>query len=145
MKIYSKYLYFFFNYYWKFWIFSVIFVCRFFAFANMIGCAFSVLSLFLASVLGHKGLVPKNSFYMFLHDLVRPTLTFFFNWFVTNVVVLSINVDAPSFLKELKSYYNNNNILSVVLLVGSEDVMCMYTLPLPCECGEIALIDPRVK
>ncbi|XP_006347351.1 CASP-like protein 1F1 [Solanum tuberosum] len=43
---------------------------KFFAFANMIGCAFSVLSLFLASVLGHKGLVPKNSFYMFLHDLI---------------------------------------------------------------------------
>ncbi|XP_059300105.1 CASP-like protein 1F1 [Lycium ferocissimum] len=42
---------------------------KFFAFANMIGCALSVLSLFLASVLSHRGL-PKNYFYMFLHDLI---------------------------------------------------------------------------
>ncbi|KAF3644101.1 CASP-like protein 1F2 [Capsicum chacoense] len=45
-------------------------VFKFFAFANMIGCAFSVLSLLLASVLGHKVLDPKNYFYMFLHDLI---------------------------------------------------------------------------
>ncbi|KAJ8559765.1 hypothetical protein K7X08_003823 [Anisodus acutangulus] len=45
-------------------------IFKFFALANMIGCAFSVLSLFLAFVVGHKGLDPKNSFYMFLHDLI---------------------------------------------------------------------------
>ncbi|OIT02119.1 PREDICTED: CASP-like protein 1F2 [Nicotiana attenuata] len=45
-------------------------IFKFFAFANIIGCAFSVLSLFLASVLSHKCLDPKNYFYMFLHDLI---------------------------------------------------------------------------
>lgn len=45
------------------------------------------------------------------------------------VLVFSINVDAPVLSKEseqlvLKSYYNNNNILSVVPLVGSEEVVC---------------------
>ncbi|CAN4100613.1 unnamed protein product [Withania somnifera] len=45
-------------------------ILKFFAFANMIGCAFSFLSLILASVLGRKGLAPKNSFYTFLHDLI---------------------------------------------------------------------------
>ncbi|KAK4719614.1 hypothetical protein R3W88_017952 [Solanum pinnatisectum] len=44
---------------------------KFFAIANMIGCAFSVLSLILASVLGHKTPDPKNYFYMFVHDLVH--------------------------------------------------------------------------
>ncbi|MCE3050856.1 hypothetical protein HAX54_048311 [Datura stramonium] len=43
---------------------------KFFAIANMIGCAFTVLSLLLASVLGHKCLDPKNYFYIFLHDLI---------------------------------------------------------------------------
>ncbi|XP_009626653.1 CASP-like protein 1F2 [Nicotiana tabacum] len=43
---------------------------KFFALANIIGCAFSVLSLFLAFVLGHKGFDPKHYFYIFLHDLI---------------------------------------------------------------------------
>ncbi|XP_055831744.1 CASP-like protein 1F1 [Solanum dulcamara] len=47
---------------------------KFFAIANMIGCAFSVLSLILASVLGHKSVDPKNYFYMFLHDLIMMAL-----------------------------------------------------------------------
>ncbi|KAJ8559764.1 hypothetical protein K7X08_003822 [Anisodus acutangulus] len=47
---------------------------KFFALTNIIGCAFSVLSLFLASFLGHKNLDPKNYFYMFLHDLIMMAL-----------------------------------------------------------------------
>ncbi|XP_006347352.1 CASP-like protein 1F1 [Solanum tuberosum] len=47
---------------------------KFFAIANMIGCAFSVLSLILASVLGHKTPDPKNYFYMFIHDLITMAL-----------------------------------------------------------------------
>ncbi|XP_060171313.1 CASP-like protein 1F1 [Lycium barbarum] len=49
-------------------------IFKFFAFANIIGCAFSVMSLFLVSVLGHKGLDPKNYFYMFVHDLLAMAL-----------------------------------------------------------------------
>ncbi|XP_059645044.1 CASP-like protein 1F1 [Cornus florida] len=47
---------------------------KFFAFANLIACIFSVLSLFLVFVLGRKGSDATNFFYMFLHDLVMMTL-----------------------------------------------------------------------
>ncbi|KAK4370747.1 hypothetical protein RND71_010222 [Anisodus tanguticus] len=43
---------------------------KFFALSNIIGCCFSVLSLIIASLLGHKSLDPNNYFYMFLHDLI---------------------------------------------------------------------------
>ncbi|XP_019258203.1 PREDICTED: CASP-like protein 1F1 isoform X2 [Nicotiana attenuata] len=42
---------------------------KFFAYANIIGCGFSVLSLCIAFILGHKVLDPKNFIYMFIHDL----------------------------------------------------------------------------
>ncbi|KAA8542072.1 hypothetical protein F0562_023224 [Nyssa sinensis] len=47
---------------------------KFFAFANLIASVFSVLSLFLAFILGRKGSDATNYFYMFLHDLVMMTL-----------------------------------------------------------------------
>ncbi|XP_009618377.1 CASP-like protein 1F1 [Nicotiana tabacum] len=47
---------------------------KFFAFANIIGCAFSILSLFLASIFCRKGLHPKNYFYVFLHDMMLMAL-----------------------------------------------------------------------
>ncbi|XP_075104292.1 CASP-like protein 1F1 isoform X2 [Nicotiana tabacum] len=42
---------------------------KFFAYANIIGCGFFVLSLCIASILGHKVLDTNNFFYMFIHDL----------------------------------------------------------------------------
>ncbi|KAK4488956.1 hypothetical protein RD792_004747, partial [Penstemon davidsonii] len=42
---------------------------KFFAFANLIACVFSVLSLFLAFILGSKEVDPTYYFYTFLHDL----------------------------------------------------------------------------
>ncbi|KAA8540641.1 hypothetical protein F0562_024440 [Nyssa sinensis] len=47
---------------------------KFFAFANLIACAFSVLSLFLVVFLGRRGSNANNYFKMFLHDLVMMTL-----------------------------------------------------------------------
>ncbi|CAI9757327.1 unnamed protein product [Fraxinus pennsylvanica] len=43
---------------------------KFFAFANIIACAFSLLSLFIVFILGYKALNPRNYFFIFLHDLV---------------------------------------------------------------------------
>ncbi|CAN4100612.1 unnamed protein product [Withania somnifera] len=43
---------------------------KFFAIANMIGCALSIFSLLLASVIGHKNLGPRIYFFLFLHDLI---------------------------------------------------------------------------
>ncbi|XP_009589659.1 CASP-like protein 1F1 [Nicotiana tomentosiformis] len=43
---------------------------KFFAYANIIGCGFSVLSLLITSILGHKVLDPNNLFHMFIHDLI---------------------------------------------------------------------------
>ncbi|OIT22849.1 PREDICTED: CASP-like protein 1F1 [Nicotiana attenuata] len=47
---------------------------KFFAYANIIGCAFSILSLFLVSIFSRKGLHPKNYFYVFLHDMILMAL-----------------------------------------------------------------------
>ncbi|KAL0342666.1 UNVERIFIED_CONTAM: CASP-like protein 1F1 [Sesamum calycinum] len=44
---------------------------KFFAHANLIACAFTVLSLFLALILRNKALDSTYCFYMFLHDLVH--------------------------------------------------------------------------
>ncbi|KAL3835367.1 hypothetical protein ACJIZ3_010103 [Penstemon smallii] len=43
---------------------------KFFAFANLIACVFSVLSLFLAFILSSKEVDPTYYFYTFLHDLI---------------------------------------------------------------------------
>ncbi|KAF3664492.1 CASP-like protein 1F1 [Capsicum annuum] len=43
---------------------------KFFAIANIIGCVFSVLSLFFATVVCLKRLDPKNYFFLFLHDMI---------------------------------------------------------------------------
>ncbi|KAL0322373.1 UNVERIFIED_CONTAM: CASP-like protein 1F1 [Sesamum calycinum] len=42
---------------------------KFFAYANLIACAFAVLSLFLALILRNKAVDSTYYFYMFLHDL----------------------------------------------------------------------------
>ncbi|KAJ8537064.1 hypothetical protein K7X08_035465 [Anisodus acutangulus] len=42
---------------------------KFFAYANIIGCAFSVFSLFLASIYGRMGIHPSKYFYLFIHDM----------------------------------------------------------------------------
>ncbi|KAI3455088.1 hypothetical protein Pfo_011751 [Paulownia fortunei] len=47
---------------------------KFFAYANLIACAFTVLSLFLAFILGNKAVDPTYYFYMFLHDLIMTVL-----------------------------------------------------------------------
>ncbi|CAN4089299.1 unnamed protein product [Withania somnifera] len=47
---------------------------KFFAYANIIGCALSVFTLFVACIFGRQGLHPNKYFYLFIHDLVRPTL-----------------------------------------------------------------------
>ncbi|XP_059304268.1 CASP-like protein 1F1 [Lycium ferocissimum] len=47
---------------------------KFFVFANIIGCAFSVFSLFLASIFGRKGLHPNKYFYLFVHDMIMMAL-----------------------------------------------------------------------
>ncbi|KAL0300083.1 UNVERIFIED_CONTAM: CASP-like protein 1F1 [Sesamum angustifolium] len=44
---------------------------KFFAHANLIACAFTVLSLFLALILRNKALDSTYCFYMFLHDLIH--------------------------------------------------------------------------
>ncbi|MCD7460049.1 hypothetical protein HAX54_042749 [Datura stramonium] len=47
---------------------------KFFAFANIIGCAFSVFTLFLAFIFGRKGLHPDKYFYLFIHDMIMMAL-----------------------------------------------------------------------
>lgn len=47
---------------------------KFFAYANLIACAFSVVSLFLASILGYTAINPTNYFAMFIHDLIITVL-----------------------------------------------------------------------
>ncbi|KAK4395554.1 CASP-like protein 1F1 [Sesamum angolense] len=47
---------------------------KFFAYANLIACAFAVLSLFLALILRNKAVDSTYYFYMFLHDLVMTIL-----------------------------------------------------------------------
>ncbi|XP_055827577.1 CASP-like protein 1F1 [Solanum dulcamara] len=47
---------------------------KFFAYANMIGCAFSILSLFLVSIFGRKSLHPHKYFYLFFHDMIMMAL-----------------------------------------------------------------------
>ncbi|KAG8379485.1 hypothetical protein BUALT_Bualt07G0093400 [Buddleja alternifolia] len=47
---------------------------KFLAVANLIACAFSVLSLFLAFVMGNKAVDSTHYFYLFLHDLVMTLL-----------------------------------------------------------------------
>lgn len=47
---------------------------KFFAYANIIGCAFSVFSLFLASIFGRKGLHPNKYFCLFIHDMIMMAL-----------------------------------------------------------------------
>lgn len=46
--------------------------CRFFAYANLIVCAFTIMTLFLAFTLGKKAVDPTYYFYIFLLDLVIP-------------------------------------------------------------------------
>lgn len=45
--------------------------CRFFAFANVVVCAFSVLSLMFLFILARYGSSPSHFFFLFLHDLVN--------------------------------------------------------------------------
>ncbi|CAA3003194.1 CASP 1F2 [Olea europaea subsp. europaea] len=47
---------------------------KFFAFANIISCAFSLLSFFIVFILGYKAVNPRNYFFIFLHDLILTTL-----------------------------------------------------------------------
>ncbi|XP_073295990.1 CASP-like protein 1F1 [Primulina huaijiensis] len=47
---------------------------KFFAYANIIACAFSVVSLFLASIFGYTEINPTNYFAMFVHDLIITVL-----------------------------------------------------------------------
>ncbi|KAL3512533.1 hypothetical protein ACH5RR_025250 [Cinchona calisaya] len=47
---------------------------KFFAYANIIVCACSVLSSFFLLVAGYKFLAAKNYFSLFLHDLIMTTL-----------------------------------------------------------------------
>ncbi|XP_073147880.1 CASP-like protein 1F1 [Henckelia pumila] len=47
---------------------------KFFAYANIIACGFSVLSLFLACIFGYKAINPKSYFVMFIHDLMISVL-----------------------------------------------------------------------
>lgn len=47
---------------------------KFFAFANGVACAFSVLSLFLTFVLGRQVSKVANFFFLFLHDLLMMSL-----------------------------------------------------------------------
>ncbi|KAF7134574.1 hypothetical protein RHSIM_Rhsim08G0194800 [Rhododendron simsii] len=46
----------------------------FFAIANLVACAFSVVSLFAAGILARKCKGPNKYFFMFLHDLAVTTL-----------------------------------------------------------------------
>ncbi|KAK6123762.1 hypothetical protein DH2020_042493 [Rehmannia glutinosa] len=46
---------------------------KFFAYANLVACASTVLSLFVAFILGKKAVDPTYHFYMFLHDLQSVT------------------------------------------------------------------------
>lgn len=55
------------------WDFIFFGMCRFFVYANVIGCAFSFFSLFLASIFGCTNLHKHKYFYLFIHDMVRPT------------------------------------------------------------------------
>ncbi|KAM3247427.1 CASP-like protein 1F1 [Capsicum annuum] len=43
---------------------------KFFAYANIIVCAFSIFSLFLASIIGRNGLHPNKYFCLFVHDMI---------------------------------------------------------------------------
>ncbi|KAK4351132.1 hypothetical protein RND71_030445 [Anisodus tanguticus] len=47
---------------------------KFFTYANIIGCAFSVFSLFLASIYGRMGIHPSKYFYLFIHDMIMMAL-----------------------------------------------------------------------
>ncbi|CAI9754031.1 unnamed protein product [Fraxinus pennsylvanica] len=47
---------------------------KFFALANIIACAFSVLSLFIVLFLGYKAVDSRNYFIIFLHDLILTML-----------------------------------------------------------------------
>ncbi|KAK6148024.1 hypothetical protein DH2020_018936 [Rehmannia glutinosa] len=47
---------------------------KFFAYANLVACASTVLSLFVAFILGKKAVDPTYHFYMFLHDLTMTVL-----------------------------------------------------------------------
>ncbi|XP_006363994.1 CASP-like protein 1F1 [Solanum tuberosum] len=47
---------------------------KFFVYANVIGCAFSFFSLFLASAFGRTNLHPHKYFYLFIHDMIMMAL-----------------------------------------------------------------------
>ncbi|KAK3042521.1 hypothetical protein RJ639_000245 [Escallonia herrerae] len=47
---------------------------KFLVLANLIACAFSLISLIIVPILARKGSHPASYFYMFLHDLVLMTL-----------------------------------------------------------------------
>ncbi|XP_075500460.1 CASP-like protein 1F1 [Primulina tabacum] len=47
---------------------------KFFAYANLIACAFSVVSLFLASIFRYTAINPTSYFAMFIHDLIITVL-----------------------------------------------------------------------
>ncbi|KAL6576236.1 hypothetical protein OROHE_000017 [Orobanche hederae] len=47
---------------------------KFFAYANLLSCISTFLSLFIAFILGRKTVDPTYYFYMFLHDLIMTVL-----------------------------------------------------------------------
>ncbi|KAL3818525.1 hypothetical protein ACJIZ3_004430 [Penstemon smallii] len=47
---------------------------KFFGFAHLIACVFSIVSLILTLILGNKAVNPVHYFYMFLHDLIMSVL-----------------------------------------------------------------------
>lgn len=94
--------------------FFFFFVCifRFFAYANLIVCAFTILSLFVAFILGNKAVDPTYYFYMFLHDLVTFMLYNSFSW----ILILIIKT---FFFKSDKHLMKKNwQIISVLLMAG---------------------------
>ncbi|KAL0277952.1 UNVERIFIED_CONTAM: CASP-like protein 1F1 [Sesamum radiatum] len=66
---------------------------KFFAYANLIACAFAVLSLFLALILRNKAVDSTYYFYMFLHDLgtAASSLSYFGFLFYFILTVVSAN------------------------------------------------------